>query len=130
MVSIQFVLIESQINGISLHRIIHTISVFHLLIIRYVWIPRWLRGKESACQCRRGKRCNFNTWVRKNPWRRKWQPTLVFFSFPQVLIGNSSVQFSHSVVSDSSRPHESQHARPPCPSPTPKVHPDSRPSSQ
>ena len=31
----------------------------------------------------------------------------------------SSVQFSHSVVSDSLRPHESQHARPPCPSPTP-----------
>ena len=33
----------------------------------------------------------------------------------------SSVQFSHSVVSDSLRPHESQHARPPCPSPTPGV---------
>ena len=31
----------------------------------------------------------------------------------------SSVQFSHSVVSDSLRPHESQHSRPPCPSPTP-----------
>ena len=41
-----------------------------------------------------------------------------------------SVQFSRSVVSDSLRPHESQHARPPCPSPTPGVHPDSRPSSQ
>ena len=39
----------------------------------------------------------------------------------------SSVQFSRSVVSDSSRPHELQHARPPCPSPTPRVHPDSRP---
>ena len=32
-----------------------------------------------------------------------------------------SVQFSHSVMSDSLRPHESQHARPPCPSPTPGV---------
>ena len=36
----------------------------------------------------------------------------------------SSVQFSHSVVSNSLRPHESQHARPPCPSPTPGVHPN------
>ena len=36
----------------------------------------------------------------------------------------SSVQFSHSVVSDSLRPHESQHARPPCPSPSPGLHPD------
>ena len=41
-----------------------------------------------------------------------------------------SVQFSRSVVSDSLQPHESQHARPPCPSPTPGVHSDSRPSSQ
>ena len=34
----------------------------------------------------------------------------------------SSVQFSRSVMSDSLRPHELQHARPPCPSPTPRVH--------
>ena len=40
-----------------------------------------------------------------------------------------SVQFS-SVVSDSLRPHESQHTRPPCPSPTPRVHSHSCPSSQ
>ena len=42
----------------------------------------------------------------------------------------SSVQSSHSVMSDSLRPHELQHARPPCPSPTPGVHSDSHPSSQ
>ena len=43
-----------------------------------------------------------------------------------------SVQFSHSVVSDSDslRPHEPQHARPPCPSPTPGVHSNSCPSSR
>ena len=41
-----------------------------------------------------------------------------------------SDQISHSVVSDSLRPHESQPARPPCPSPTSGVHSDSRPSSQ
>ena len=43
---------------------------------------------------------------------------------------NDAVQFSHSVVSDSLQTHELQHARPPCPSPTPGVHSDSRPSSQ
>ena len=42
----------------------------------------------------------------------------------------SSVQFSHSVVSDSLQPHEFQHARPPCPSPTLGVYPNSCPSSQ
>ena len=41
----------------------------------------------------------------------------------------SSVQFSHSVVADSLRPHESQHVRPACPSPSSGVHSDSHPSS-
>ena len=41
----------------------------------------------------------------------------------------SSIQFSHSVVSDSLWPHESQHTRPPCPSPTPGIYPNSRPLS-
>ena len=41
----------------------------------------------------------------------------------------SSIQFSRSVMSDSLQPHESWHARPPCPSPSPGVHSDSHPSS-
>ena len=44
--------------------------------------------------------------------------------------GISSVQFSRSVMSDSLLPHESQHARPPCPSPTPGVYSNSHPSSR
>ena len=47
-----------------------------------------------------------------------------------ITIPFSSVQFSHLVMSDSLRPHESQHARPPCPSPTPRVYSNSCPSSQ
>ena len=35
-------------------------------------------GKESACQCRRCKRHEFDLWVEKVPWRRKWQPSSVF----------------------------------------------------
>ena len=38
-------------------------------------LPSWLSGKESTCQYRR---CGFNPWVMKIPWRRKWQPTQVF----------------------------------------------------
>ena len=56
-----------------------------------------------------------------------FQPFCHFIPLPSLF---SSVQFSHSVVSDSLRPHELQHTRPPCPSPTPGVHSDSRPSSQ
>ena len=47
-----------------------------------------------------------------------------------ILTTFSSVQFSCSVLSDSLWPHEPQHARPPCPSPTPEVHPNPCPSSQ
>ena len=38
-------------------------------------LPRWLGSKESAFQSRR---CEFDPWVRKIPWRRAWQPTPVF----------------------------------------------------
>ena len=48
----------------------------------------------------------------------------------KVISNVSSVYFSRSVMSDSLRPHESQHARPPCPSPTPGVYPNSCPSSR
>ena len=52
------------------------------------------------------------------------------YIFSQLTLSISSVQFSPSVVSDSFWPHESQHSRPPCPSPTPGVHSNSRPSSR
>ena len=57
---------------------------------------------------------------------------IVQFSHPYMTTGKTtrSDQISHSIVSDSLRRHESQHARPPCPSPTPGVHSDSCPSSQ
>ena len=56
--------------------------------------------------------------------------TIIFFLSFNVTNTVTSVQCSCSVVSDSLRPHESQHARPPSPSPTPGVHSDSRPSSR
>ena len=41
-------------------------------------IPRWLSGKESVCQYGRCKRCGFDPWFRKIPWRRKCNPLLYF----------------------------------------------------
>ena len=55
-----------------------------------------------------------------------WNNTLFVFNKYQF----SSVQFSCSVVSDSLQLHESQHTRPPCPSPTPGIYPNSCPSSR
>ena len=45
-----------------------------------VGLPRWLSGRESACQGRRGRRPGFDPCVRKIPWRRKCQPTPVFLT--------------------------------------------------
>ena len=45
----------------------------------YAWgFPGGTVGEESACQCRRRKRCGSNAWVAKIPWSGKWQPTPVF----------------------------------------------------
>ena len=41
-------------------------------------LPRWLSSKESASQWRRHRRHGLELWIRKIPWRRKWQPTPVF----------------------------------------------------
>ena len=43
-----------------------------------VGFPWWLSGEKSTRQCRRHKRLGFHPWVRKIPWRRKWQTTPVF----------------------------------------------------
>ena len=117
---------------------------FFLQIYLHTELPRWLCGKESTCQCRR---CGFDPWIGKIPWRRKWQPTPVFLpgespwtEEPGMLqsmwsqrVGHDQIrsdQISRSVVSNSLQPHELQHARPPCPSPPPGVHSNSRPSSR
>ena len=53
--------------------------IYRCVIIFKNGLPKWLRGKESVCQCRRHKRHGFDPGVGKIPWRRKWQPTAVCF---------------------------------------------------
>ena len=67
--------------------------------------------------------------------KKRWLVPLVMILISRKLkffqqMSIRSVQFSHSVMSDSLRPHELQHARPPCPSPTLRVHPNPCPSSR
>ena len=52
-------------------------------------LAAWCSGKESICQCRRHKRPKFYRWVGKIPWRRKWQPTVVFL--PEKFHGQRSL---------------------------------------
>ena len=87
--------------------------------IKYEVLESWVLNSQSTRHRWSGVFC-------KNcPLRWLWKIVIS-------LIRNQirSDQISLSVMSDSLRPHESQHARPPCPSTTPRVHPDSRPSSQ
>ena len=117
--------------------------------------PGGASGKEPACQCQSCKKCGFDPWVRKIPWRKKWQPTPVFLTEEahrgawqaivhrvaksqmwlkqlsrHIRIQFSSVQFSRSFMSDTLPPHELQHSRPPCPPPTPRVYSNSCPLNQ
>ena len=64
----------------------------------------------------------------RGPEFNLWSGNLIPYATTKAQL--SSVQFSCSVVSDSLQPHELQHTRPPCPSPTPGVYPDSCPLSQ
>jgi len=72
-------------------------------------LPRWLCDKESACQCRRR---GFDPWVRKVPWRRKWQPTPVFllgrFSGQRSLVGDSSWGHKELDMTEHTCVHKSQ----------------------
>ena len=67
----------------------------------------------------------FYAGIKRRTIKRMYQYKNIY-----VYLNFSSVQSSCSVVSDSLPPHESQHARPPCPLPTPGVHPNPRPSSR
>ena len=115
----------------------------------------WLSSKESPC--RRHRKCRFNPWVVKIPWRRKWQPTPVFWPgeshglyFPwagkksdtteqislsklyqasTIYVLNQSVQLSCSIISESLPLHGLQHSRLPRPSPTPGACSNSSPLS-
>ena len=101
---------DNSLSGSSVHGILQT------RILEWIALP-FSRGSSQ-------------------PRNRTWDSCIVgrFFTIwatrkaPIMYI--CSVQFSCSVVSDSFRPHELQHARPPCPSPTPRVHSNSRLSSQ
>ena len=86
----------------------------------------------TSCKIISEKLWVVNNWI--NLLTFLWVITHVgresFDLFSTCSVQFSSVQFSCSVMSDSLRPHELQHTRPPCPSPAPRVHSDSRPSSQ
>ena len=55
---------------------IHCLGGSHGVVAGF---PRWLSGKEPACQRRRHRSCGFNPWVSKIPWRKKWPPAPAFF---------------------------------------------------
>ena len=71
----------------------HTHGHFDLFIFFFRGFPGGASGKESVCQCRRYRRCRFNTWVRKIPWSRKWQLIPIFlpgkFHGQRSLVGHS-----------------------------------------
>ena len=76
---------------------------------RWMGVPGHASGKESVGQCRRRKRHGFDPWVRKIPWYRKWQPTIVFspgkFHGQRRLAG-----YAHGVAKNQTRPKLAVHS--------------------
>ena len=87
-----------------------------ILFFSFLSLPTFQKPSNTAMF----KRLSLTTPMYSINFSNFWTPSVQF----------SSVQFIRSVMSDSLRPHESQHTRPPCPSPPPGVHSDSCPSSQ
>ena len=101
-------------HSIATSGIAHCDQVFHN-------VTHWSPHSSQTTSCR--------TWISTTSWHCEYL-YLISLSFVSFMsFSSSSVQFSRSVVSDSLWPHESQHARPPCPSLSPRVHSDSCPSS-
>ena len=86
MFSIYFLLINKRIQIINFPlsttlAASHRIFLFLFLEAMFgskMGFLTWLSSKESACQCRRCRKCGFSPWVGKILWRRKWQSTPVF----------------------------------------------------
>ena len=117
--STSFIIREVQIKTTMIHVSSHTGQTgCHQKVYKQLIMERlWRKGKLLHC-------C----------WECKLVQPLWRTVEDSLKTGNratiTSVQFSRSVVSDSLQPHESQHVRPPCPSPTPGVHSDSCPLSR
>ena len=72
---------------ISQHSLLKRLSFLHCI---------FLPALSSACQCRRCRRPGFDPWVRKIPWSRKWQPTLVFLPRKFHKVAKSQTQLNSS----------------------------------
>ena len=103
------------------------ICVFLFHIAYSSILEHFLCAKTYSWSVFRHVSCYPNIFRTGKLFPKEWPRTyLTLFSVDRF----STVQFSRSVVSNSLRPHELQHARSPCPSPTPGVHPNPCPSSQ
>ena len=103
-------------NSLAFSVIQQMLAVWSLVPLPFL-NPAWSCGSSQFMYC----------------WSLAWRilsTTLLACEMSAISLVFSSVQFSHSVVSDSLLPNESQHARPPCPSPTPKVYSNLCPSSR
>ena len=110
---------ETQVRSLGLEGTLEKGMAIHSSIL--AWRIPWTEepgGLQSVGSQRVGHDWATNTTTKVLNSKRDYKLSI------------SSVQFSCSVVSDSLWPHELQHTRPPCPSPTPGVHSNARPSSR
>ena len=77
-----FIEVELIYNDVLVSAVRQSDSVIptHAFFLKNTLMNLPVSDKEPICQCRKYKRCEFNPWVGKIPWRRAWQPTPVFLT--------------------------------------------------
>ena len=83
------------------------IRLRHQICVRTGGFPGGTSGKEPICQCSRCKRCWFDSWGGKIPWRRAWQPTPVFL--PEESHGQRSL-VGHGITKELDMTEVTEHA--------------------
>ena len=65
-------------TGIAFDHSFHVVDRKVILRDKCEGFPSGASGKEPTCHCRRHRRCRFDPWVEKIPWRRNWKSATVF----------------------------------------------------
>ena len=105
------ILPDQGLNPCTLHGQVDTLPLSHQgNLFLNLWLPKWLSGTESACQCRRLQRTGFDPWDGKKPWSMNWQPKFqCSWGFPGSSNGKESTKSLTQLSNTNTHTHTHTH---------------------